>query len=111
MDRLQSDIDREILGYSNLTDWFVHEGRNSFATINKIPGYRWSKEMYEDGREQLKNVLNAFDRFPDEGKIPKSEIEKFILESTSKEWNAKNVRGIWKQFGELIEEAIKDDLK
>ena len=99
---------RKSVAYTNLTDWFLHEGRNAFVTHIKDPSLHWSPQDYDRGREQLLGVLDAFERFPDAGTLTKGEVRKFIEETTQEIWNATTIDGLWEQFKLLSDKATKD---
>ncbi len=89
----------------DLTDWFIHEARNALATHNNIDGVTWDRLDYESGRDQLKRVLDSFDRFSTDGVLSRDKIRKFVRNSTKREWNEENIGKIWEQFKLLIDES------
>lgn len=110
MGESEENKSKKLLGYTNLTDWFIHEGRNAFVTTN-LDIYQWKPEDYQRGRDQLSRVLEAFEKFKEDGILPRFEIERFVTKATVSEWNAETVTGLFSEFKDFIKVAVQDEIK
>ena len=99
---------QRLLGYTNLTDWFIHEGRNAFATTTVDLGIEWTQKDYNSGKKQLRRVLDAFKRFDEDGVLPREEMKDFIRKSVSNKWSADTVGAMHEEFQSMVQRAMKD---
>ena len=88
-----------------LTSYFVHEARNALGIFKMYQEANLpiDAKMFEESRNRLVHVREAFDWHKHEGKLSKPQISAF-LDETDKEgsWDLEKVKHIQDRFDELV---------